>query len=231
MVCLLSPHHWRMAALHSPHEVARLSLGPSPSAAAAAASKAGAAAAEAAAPPPAALPYVPEFFSFAAAIKQDARLLLPRGTDAAAAAATDAAPVDGWSALRSSALSSPSCLLSSLAFLFWGSPSWAPAAAAPPAAPVSLAPPPPAHLPAPAAAASVESGGGHWRLTTVPAGSSSGAAAAATGVPQLSVAEPVSRLDHAISIAAMLPLSRSSHGSFRASSSSSEGGDAGHLIH
>ena len=74
-----------------------------------------------------ALPYVPEFFGFVAAVKIDSRLLLRRAVSGSCPAAGDAAAsglaggVSGWVAAgAAAAMSSPSCIVRSLAFLLWG---------------------------------------------------------------------------------------------------------------
>lgn len=132
LVKFLQPHSFRLSTLLPPHEVARYAAQQQrgQGAAAAADSKASSKAGSKAQAPPAAperLPYVPEFYSFGSAVKQDPRLLL-RHADLAltTAGASEAAGsgyglAAGWEAVRGAALGSPSCLLRSLAFLFCGS--------------------------------------------------------------------------------------------------------------
>lgn len=239
----LQPHSFRLAALLPPHEVSRYSLqqqqqqqatGGKKAASGAGASRAAAAGSS---PPGAAaaalelLPYVPEYFSLACAVKADRRLLL-RHADPAAAPAADAPAsqglADGWAALRSSALSNPSCLLRSFAFLFCGStPAAAPAPPAEPAAP-QWRWRPLGSASSEAAASPPRQPSADW---TLPAGAAASSPGGSTvGSPQASGDMAPPELDHAVSIAALLPLG----GRFCCSSSDGGGsaghGDAGHVL-
>ncbi len=172
LVKFLQPHNFRLSALLPPHEVGRYASqqaqqqqqqqlqGPAVPAEASGGkgSPAGSKGATSKR-----LPYVPEFYSFASAVKQDPRLLLRHADLAVATAgASEAAGsgyglAAGWEAVRGAALGSPSCLLRSLAFLFCGSTTlaascWAPtAAAATPAMEATAVAAPDAVYPAPSA--------------------------------------------------------------------------------
>ena len=132
LVKFLQPHNFRLSALLPPREVARYAAQQQrgQGAAAAADSRTGSKAGSTAQALPAAperLPYVPEFYSFGSAVKQDPRLLLRHAdlalttAGASEAAGTGYGLAAGWEAVRGAALGSPSCLLRSLAFLFCGS--------------------------------------------------------------------------------------------------------------
>lgn len=250
MVRLLQRDHLRLQALLGPADVARLSLRQQQKQAPAAPSGASrASGATGASSPPAAssgpLPYCPEFFSLAAAVKSDPRLLLRHADVAPATADIDAAAAGGdgsWGA----ALTRPSCLLGGLSWLWWGSsqPGAAAAGDAPPTAPPSAAPTvPPQLLPAapPAATATQLPRAGSdgepsgWKLAAVLPGTviagRGGRRSGSGGSSHSPVQAAAGQLVHAESIAARLPLSSRSGGS----SSGSEGfgqlmQDAGHLL-
>ena len=245
------PHRFRVTQLLPPHEVARLSLHPagggssssSPSTAASQSKPAAAGVAPKAGLPPvsgsSSLPYVPEFFSLAEAVRVDDRLLL-RHSDAGATPAagegwSSGSSVSAWAAAgASAALSSPSCLLRSLAFLFWGggtSGGGAAAATRAPASPVAAPHAPPVLL-LPPPAAPLRQQSSEWTLAAMPSGprvasgdaaaggARSGGAAAGGGRPA------PAQLEHAVSVDAR-PLSQAlgsgSTGSIR-------GIDEGHLL-
>lgn len=255
MVRWLQPNHFRLLSLLPPPKVACLSLKQAVAADGDSSGSSGSSSVEGPAAPkgaplaPANLPYVPEFFSLAAAVKQDPHLLLRHADldDADVAPASSAADEGTWGALRSSALSSPSCLLRSLAFLWCGSSIPAAAVAAPPTAPSSLPPPAvrpellpaamPGHLPLTSSdgePALLRAHPGSWKLSSGVLPGSAGAVRSsnrrglsADGEP----AEPAdvaqegaSRLDHAESIAARLPLSYATRRGSRTSSSRTSSG-------
>ncbi|KAL4857081.1 putative S-adenosyl-L-methionine-dependent methyltransferase [Chlorella vulgaris] len=112
-------------------------------------------------PPPSpevfgALPYVPEYISLVAVTKIDSRLMLRRAaTGSSPTSGEEAAALgggmSGWLAAgTAAALTSPSCVVRSLAFLLWGGARLQaqPTSSSPPTAPVrvpALLPPPPLH--------------------------------------------------------------------------------------
>lgn len=262
MVRWLQPHAFRLTELLPPREVARLSLrleqqrhNAQPAAAPAAVPGKGKAAAL---PPPERLPYVPEFFSLACAVKQDPRMRLRHAdlavADVASAGAADAGASlqAGWGALHATALSSPSCFLRSLAFLFGGS-TPAPAAqaasalGAPPTAPPGAAPPA-SHAVAPGSSSGSElpspprqERSADWTLPAVAPGSAALAArrsmAGSPASRQAAAPAPAAAgaLAHALSIAALLPVGSGSRGGSSDSSGSGAGfeqrlHDAAHLL-
>ena len=263
MVRMLQRDHLRLQALLAPADVARLLLQQQAAAAAAtppprgsggAAPEGKAAGANGASQPAAQqLPYVPEFFSLAAAVKSDPRLLL-RHADVAPTATTAGVDSDtlaaGGDASWTGALARPSCLLGGLQWLWCGGsqPAAAAAAAAPtapptaaPAAPPELLPAAPpellaAQLPAASSNAQLRRQPSGWMLAAVLPGTAvasrggrrSSSGGSGGGSSPHAQATPA-RLAHAESIAARLPLSS------RSSAGSSEGfeqlvQDAGHLL-
>ena len=247
MVKLFQPHRFRVTQLLPPHEVARFSQQPasggSSPAAAGAAPKAGV--------PPgsgsgsASLPYVPEYFSLAEVVRVDDRLLLRHAEGGATPPAGagegwgSGSGVSGWAAAGpSAALSSPSCILRSLAFLFWGggaTSGGAPTGAAATPAPASPTAAPhggPGHLQQPTLAP-LRQQSSEWTLAAMPSaprGAGAAPAAAAGGRRSSAGAAPPApapALDHAVSVDARSLLSEA----LGSGGTGSMGGeDSGHLV-
>ncbi|KAI3425332.1 hypothetical protein D9Q98_009096 [Chlorella vulgaris] len=214
MVKYFQPRQFRVAQVVQPRDLAAFWKQHQQAAATAhkAAGQAAAAApaTKAALPPPpspevfGSLPYVPEYFSLVAVTKIDSRLMLRRAaTGSSPTSGEEAAALgggmSGWLAAgTAAALTSPSCVVRSLAFLLWGGARLQaqPTSSSPPTAPVrvpALLPPPPLHHqrstewslaagPSQPAAASDASGDDSRRQQPMAAETTSSAAVAAAAV-------------------------------------------------